>query len=702
MDTAELRRALSDPSRRAANGFTLLGELAALAADSDKRDSAHDLLIRTLEHAGDLGPDRIVLDGLLRQAGLFPYMDLSHVGAADALAVELHRPPGLESIVLHAAQASVYRWLRDGEDLVLMAPTSFGKSLLIDALIAADHLDRVLIIVPSIALIDETRARLQQRFGDQRRVITHASQPLDKRSLIVMTQERALELSREEVPHLDLLVVDEFYKLDPHMDPERAGLLNAAFDRLRRCAKQVVMLGPNVGGLPENLPADFRPRVLATDVRTVAVDIERIDVPADERPNELVRLLRENDGQTLIYCRAPAGCRRVARHLLAAGLKYPGTGLPDTAHWLREHLHPDWGLPDWLDAGIGVHHAQLPRWLGQHQVHAFNEGRLHVLICTSTLIEGVNTAAKNVIIYENRVGDVNLDRFTFNNISGRSGRMWRHFIGRVFHFHRRPRGPLPEVDIPILTQSDDAHAGLLLELPAAERNPSSQARIDAVLDQNLLSERTLRANAGIPLDRQLSLAARLDEDPGYFAGVLGWSGPPRKQELRAACELIVNHLVPIKGRHHGIATAAQLAGRLDRLRIDPRVDTLIADELERDFATDADEAVEQTMQFLRSWAQFEFPRQLRALERIADEVLRRAGHEVGDLGAFAAACERLFLPPNVQTLDEYGIPPQLAQRLFPKGDSSLDVLLGGVRDLDASRVEDPLERELLVFAQSRL
>lgn len=699
----ELRATVSDPEQLTARPFGLLAEVALLITDDSTEEVARDLLVRAREHVDVLGAERIVLEALLRRAGLFPYLDPGLLGTSDALALEAHRPPGFDEVVFHAAQAAAYRRLRDGEDVVLMAPTSFGKSLIIDALIASGDYRRVMIVVPSIALIDETRARLQARFGRGRRIVTHGSQHVDGDTLIVMTQERALELTCDEVPSLDLLVVDEFYKLDPKMDPERSGLLNTAFDRLRRHARQVFLLGPNVGGLPRKLPESFRPHIVSTNFRTVALDVQRIDVPAAERPGELVRICREHDGPTLVYCRAPAGCRRVAELLHAESIGASAAGLPDAARWLAAHVHPEWGLVQWLSAGIGVHHAQMPRWLGQYVVRAFNEGDLHVLVCTSTLIEGVNTAAKNVVIYENRVGDSTLDLFTFNNISGRSGRMWRHFVGRVFHFYPRPRGPLPQVDIPILTQPEDAPAGLLLELPDEERNESSRQRVREVLDQDLLSEATLRANAGVPPERQLALAAVLDEDPEFYEEDLAWSGPPTKAQLAAACRLIVDHLLAISGKHHGVASAPQLAARLDRLRADPELVGLVADELARDYAASADKAVESVMQFLRSWAQFEFPKQLRALERVAREVLGRAGLAVGDLGAFAAQVESLFLPAHVATLDEYGIPPQLGARLFPRGEPDLDALLEQVRGLDLNSTSaDGFERELLRDAQARL
>lgn len=700
MTHTDLRKAIADRRALASGSWSLLGEIAALVAEDDAE--ARDLVIRASANADALGSSRVVLESLLRQVGLFPYLSTTSLGVADILAIEVHRPAGMEDVVLHAAQAAAYRRLLTGEDLVLMAPTSFGKSLLVDALIAAGHLDQVMVIVPSIALIDETRARLQRRFGDTRRIITHASQKLDERCLIVMTQERALELTRQSIPELDLLVIDEFYKLDPHLDPERSALLNAAFDRLRRSAKQTFLLGPNVGALPAVLPADFQPAIVATDDRTTALDIERVNVPAAERLDELVKIMRTYDGPTLVYCRAPAGCRRVADHLLDADRGDRARGLPDTARWLRENIHQDWQLPSYLEAGIGVHHARLPRWLGQHIVRAFDDGELDVLVCTSTLIEGVNTAARNVVVYENRVGDANLDLFSFNNIAGRSGRMWRHVVGRVFHFHPKPNGPLPDVDLPVLTQSPDAASSVLLEIPSDERTDDTNERLRAVLDQPLLSEATMRANVGIPPERQIALAEVLDEDPGFYEDDLNWSGMPGRRELSAVCRLIIDHLLKLKGMRNGVASAPQLSARLDRLRVDTDLRSLINDEVSRDYAKGVDDAVDAVLLFQRSWVQFEFPRLLRALERIAREVLGRAGCQVGDFSVFAAACERLFLPPNIQILDEYGIPPQLGLRMFPQGNPDLDVLLAALRDLRLSEVSDSLEAQLIKVAQSRL
>ena len=99
-------------------------------------------------------------------------------------AYEAHRPENMdEKLVFHRAQAHVYNLLMSGENVALSAPTSFGKSLIIDAAIASGKYRNIVIVVPTLALIDETRRRLTQKFGDDFKVITRSSQQMIGHSL---------------------------------------------------------------------------------------------------------------------------------------------------------------------------------------------------------------------------------------------------------------------------------------------------------------------------------------------------------------------------------------------------------------------------------------------------------------------------------------------------------------------------------------
>jgi replicative superfamily II helicase len=98
-------------------------------------------------------------------------------------------------------------------------------------------------------------------------------------------------------------------------------------------------------------------------------------------------------------------------------------------------------------------------------VRLFNEGRLPWPVVTSTLIEGVNTVAKNIVIVDNKIGTRKLDFFfTYCNIRGRCGRMFRHFVGKVIVYGEVPQSESRTVDVPAYSQ-DNAPLSLLPQLP---------------------------------------------------------------------------------------------------------------------------------------------------------------------------------------------------------------------------------------------
>lgn len=98
-----------------------------------------------------------------------------------------------------------------------------------------------------------------------------------------------------------------------------------------------------------------------------------------------------------------------------------------------------WSFIDILSAGYGVHHGKFPKYIQKEVLKMFNDGDIDFLFCTSTIIEGVNTNAKNVIIINNSVGGKPMTLFALKNIKGRAGRYYHHFIGRVFYLYEKQR-----------------------------------------------------------------------------------------------------------------------------------------------------------------------------------------------------------------------------------------------------------------------
>ena len=682
--------------------FALLANVATLTNVVGRTPEVRDLIIRLLERSEEFSSAMPVLVSLARDHGLFPYLDVEALSLPDLIAYEMHRPAGMPGVVFHRMQGQVYRELMTGRSVVLSAPTSFGKSLIVDALIASGNYKNVAIIVPTIALIDETRRRLSRFKGFK--IITHPGQGLSDRNLFVLTQERFLAL--DAVPDLDLFFVDEFYKLDS--DDPRAELLNRAVYVLMKTGAQFYFAAPTIDGLAGALPKEVTATFIRTEYATVAADIVQVHGKNDEeRRVHILRILKEVDGPTLIYCQSPSRVRMVAGWLLedCASAHVFGPGMASSATWISREYNENWTLPKALRLGIGMHHGRLPRWMAQHIVEGFNAEKLGVLICTNTLIEGVNTRAKNVIILDRNIAKRAYDYFTFANIKGRGGRMLKHFVGKIFVFHDPPARDVTTVDMPGLSQSETATDGLLLSIDDADRTAATSERLFEITGQEYLSVATMRENKGVDPQAQIDLAKHLQKMPMGAVQHLRWSTPyPKWDELSALIELMWTWIPPLGRSAHAATSARQLTYLVTAVGLRNGDSRAIVDSfIEDSNSGTTDEAIEKAMDFVRFWLDHNLPNLIRVVDRIAKEVLPKRGIAPGDFTAYAARLEAGFHAPSLLALEEYGVPVQVSEKLLrympPYRD--LDELLENLRALDVSTATNLTEFEAEVIASAR-
>ena len=712
MTPTEIKSSLSNPLDARKQAFQILQSLGRLLGEEPEAPEVLTLLIRVLEYREAFEEYYPLLNALLRETGLYPYAEPTLLSLRDRLAFEFHKPGGSSGhsgLVFHRVQAQVYWRLVDGENIILSAPTSFGKSLIIDALIETGRYRRIALVVPTIALIDETRKRLS-RFSTDYKIVTHTSQFADssRGTIFVLTQERVIE--RVDLDNLDLFVIDEFYKLTPDgRNDNRAAILNHAFYKLLKTAKQFYLLGPNIKTIPANFLERFEAELIVSDFVTVASNVRRltgINKSRDTRETALVDLTREVDGSTLIYCQSPASVRRVAGLMIEQEVMPAVPELREIVEWVAENFHPEWIVARALSCGLGVHHGRLPRALAQLQVRLFNSGKLKFLICTSTLIEGVNTAAKHVIIYDNHISRKPIDYFTYRNIQGRSGRMFRHFVGTVHLFHNPPHPDLLDVDFPVFSQTSAASDGLLVQLDEEDLGSEGSKRVRKLRGQSELSMETIRANAHVEPREQIELAGHIRTNAGELHPYLAWRGQPTKNQIYKICELLFNTLLDNVSRG-AVRSDRQLAYLLTRLQEQGAAGFITEQAFASGSGAPADpsDRVENALEFLRNWASFYFPRALSALERIQAEVFERLGLTGGSYAAFAVRIENLMLPPALAALDEYGLPLQLVCRLQGRlpSEDDLDAVLLALGTLNVATLGlDAFESELLIEFQNSL
>ena len=408
--------------------------------------SAREKLIRLLDY---LSKNKIAKDALvnhlIRAAGLFPYLD-NNATWRDALVGSMFQVDvgGKKNVVLHREQSKVLKELLSGKSVVVNAPTSFGKSFVIDALIAIKKPKNIVIIVPTLALTDETRRRLFKKFSNEYRIVSTTDEELGDRNILIFPQER-VSYYFKRISKLDLLIVDEFYKADSKYDAERSGALINVLAELKHRASQCYFLMPNIDGVNDNLftkgmihiPTKFQTVVL--DRHPLYAKISKGSVPKKRALQKLTNELRS--AKSLVYAKAPSEVRKVACYMRAVlPVCHSNSQMQEFATWVSDNYDAKWDFVEDIRHGVVQHNGAFHRSLAQLCVKAFDQyEECHYLVATSSLIEGVNTCAENVILWSNKKGHAdNLDPFSFKNIMGRSGRMLKYFVGHVYELAKPP------------------------------------------------------------------------------------------------------------------------------------------------------------------------------------------------------------------------------------------------------------------------
>lgn len=671
----------------------LLSELSLIVNKSDPEWEGRDLVIRALDKFSLFDEvEQSLLLSLVRAVGLFPYISehLDAVSYSDRLAVEMHRVNGVEEgLVFHRLQAHVFSLLMQGRNVVLSASTSVGKSLVIDAVLAQSNFRKVVLIVPTIALIDETRRRLTKRFRSRCNVITHTSQRAvsEVTNVYLLTQERVLQ--RDDMEDVDFVVIDEFYKLDLASDSDandRAIDLSLAFHKLAKQMAQFYLLGPNIQNI-QGLDA-YEYNFIPSSFSTVAVDVHHFNLPyrGDLRKEKLLDLCAQITSPTLIYCQSPASANRVAQFLIDEGTFAPVAATKNIAEWIADHYHPQWNVGKAISMGIGIHHAGVPRALQQYFVKLFNEGVIRHIICTSTMIEGVNTSAENVIIYDRRVSNSSFDHFTYKNISGRAGRMNRYFIGKVYMLEKPVAETGQNVEYPVGSQDENSPMGLLLKLEHKYLTDLSLQRLHSHVSSQL-SQTTLIENRHIPIEQQVEVVDRIMRELPLSLERLRWNGKPEPQQQEYLCHLVYDHL-PHKLADYNIFSGAQLNWHINALRVGQKnfpeyLQQAIDDD--RSGRTPS-EAIGQRLKLIRNIMSYKLPRDFMVISRIQEDVFGRLNLEHGDFAFFSEQLENLFQDPLLTALDEYGIPIQISSKfkaaILPS--ENLNEMLGKLRELEPS------------------
>jgi DEAD/DEAH box helicase len=333
-------------------GASLKERVFSIIQDTARNIQSHDLddpevltvvprLADLIEKHPELADYREVFSALARAVGLWNYIDKETADERDGILAEAVTVEELGGITLHREQVAALNTLFAGRNLVLSAPTSFGKSILIDALLASGRYSRIAIVLPTIALLDEFRRRIERRFGNRYALIMYHSQiaSSDERVIFLGTQERLI--NRRDLGRLDLAVVDEFYKLDPKRQDDRSFTLNAAVYQLLRRSAQFFFLGPNIETVRYSADNRWRFEFLHTRFATVAVNTFDLGGVTNREQRLSEELRRVQNWPALVFISSPDRANSLGAKLVA---EEPFREASDLSQWLDDNFGTNWPL----------------------------------------------------------------------------------------------------------------------------------------------------------------------------------------------------------------------------------------------------------------------------------------------------------------------------------------------------------------------
>lgn len=654
-------------------------ESYALASFTNKlyRENEHDgrdIIIRILDkwdgfHEGC----KVFLNDLIEIYGLYPYVDDKLLTGSSSLRYELHKSPYLKDVYLHNEQFEISAALQSDKSVVLSAPTSFGKSLLIEEVIASKKYENIVIIQPTLALLDETRKKLTKYKNDYKVIVSTSQEPSNAGNIFLFTGERVVEYNM--FPKIDFFIIDEFYKLSLKREDDRAITLNSALHKLLKHTNKFYMLGPMIKEIPLEFKQKYDLLWFPSDFRTVAVDEISLEVSGTLKAKEkevtkkenLFRLLNETEEPTLIYCSSPKKATDLAIDFVNY-IKQNKTNYSSekenstTIEWLNENINNNWFLIDGLKQFVAIHHGAIPRHLGSTIVDLFNNGSIKYLFCTSTLIEGVNTSAKNVILFDKKKGTKDIDFFDYKNIAGRSGRMNNYYIGNVYRFEKKPDQLELDVDIPIFSQ-DDAPLEILINLDEDELKQTSKDRLTQFDEFDDEFKEILKRNSSLPLEGQINILKEIENNIGSYLEVLNWTFPTY-ENLRTVLRLCWNNLLKKGDNKAGIRSSDQLAVLTIKYANYKSVKGIIDDLIKEEYwVNEIPDEIDRinfmsyyALNITRHWFDYKLPKWISVINDIQQYVFSKNGLAHGNYSFYASQLENGFLPKNLAALLEYDIP----------------------------------------------
>mgnify|MGYP005758137789 FL=1 len=380
----------------------------------------------------------------------------------------------------HKYQKIVYdKFQKDSKNrYFLTAPTSFGKTFIVNEIIKKMRYSNVVLIYPTLSLLAENYIKLlNDDFFNEYHIHTLSDENVnfEENNLFIFTPERFLSMTDKTDRFVfDFIFMDEIYKIDNQFildndtvgENERDLSFRVALQLVCKRSKDILLAGPYIEIANNNASSiqnffndnGFKP-LSFNEIEIVNKSILNIDdkmnyqfeglnfkITSKPSKNKLKSILKtlydSGNNSSIIYTDARHKTEQIAKWIiqfkedLNIQIRIEDFKLKERFSIFMEHIKnsfsEDWILYKALQKGIGIHHGYVPKYIQKEIIDFFNARVLDTIISTTTITEGINTSAKSMIVMSDKKGTKTLKKFDAQNIAGRAGRFMYHFKGFVF------------------------------------------------------------------------------------------------------------------------------------------------------------------------------------------------------------------------------------------------------------------------------
>lgn len=506
------------------------------SSTAEYRQLAYAIVALLMEYEAEVGlasslaaKVRTMAEAVMLEVGNFPGLQMLIESGREMYALPPTR--GLLGIAKQVVQSTnrkdgtltdvqyqIVEMMRGQDYFSFSGPTSLGKSYIIkDAIYdiaRKSELDGrcVVVLVPTKALIAQTASGLREalRDIDEINVVTRPSLPsyLRKRfcrTVFVFTPERLIRYLSNPVREVAYLIIDEAQKVVAEGDSRSSLYYHSIVEATRRFATKLLFASPGIAN-PElflTLFGKSNHGALAVSERSVLQNRYFIDLVArrqyyvaglnsisssksmlkclegvslESDPVELIlRLSRTH--KAIIYVNSSKESVDFALRVSECCQQVDDMSVNELIKFVHDYVHKDYYLADALRHGVAFHHGKMPLEIRDRIEKAFADPNspIRFIVCTSTLLEGVNLPAKSIFVLSDRHGRKSFmpkekqaraaAKLDFENLVGRAGRLSYDFVGNVICIRAKPNSWSEEPDDLIAAGEPQAARSFLVDPP---------------------------------------------------------------------------------------------------------------------------------------------------------------------------------------------------------------------------------------------